>query len=143
MNYYDALKLSDGSGYHYVSQNRREGSHPVGYCSRIWPCPKECRSGCAACGGKGYIDKGEEHYKEHVHATAEEACECFRRYLIDGWRKEEYGDWTGCEVCDKPTKSGLTTRPPLGHGYALCAEHATLERLIELTPPVHQITASY
>lgn len=159
MNYYDALKLSDGSGYHYVSQNRRSGTHPVGYCSRIWPCP-ECgdfgKADCEACCGKGYIEKDEQH----VHATADEARECFRTYLMDGWREVEYGDWRGCEYlvptgesddmgggirvkCDKPTKKGLTSRPPLGHGYALCDEHCTYENLDTLTPSVGQITASY
>jgi len=138
MNYYDALRLEDGSGYHYVSQNRRHGTHPVGYC-RQW-----------------------HEDKSHVHATAEEARECFRRYLLDGAREETYADWTGCEglvaddpndlddmgctinrKCDKPTKTGLTTRPPLGHGHALCDEHRTHEMLERLTGPVGQITASY
>jgi hypothetical protein len=152
MNYYDALRLEDGSGYHYVSKNRREGTHPVGYCSRIQPCP-ECEDyrqpECEVCGQQGYIDKGEGWYKEHVHATADEARECFRRYLLDGQRDESYGDWTGCEAvidgekCDTPTKKGLTGRPPLGNGYAFCDEHRTPEQLEALTPTVGRITASY
>jgi len=116
VNYYAARKLEDGSGWHYTSANRRAGTHPVGYC--------------AEHGG---------------HETPEEACECFRRYLLDGWREETYGDWTGCEWegCDTPTKKGLTTRPPLGDGLALCDEHRTPENLEALTPSVGLITASY
>ena len=134
MNYYDALKLSDGSGYHYVSQNRRTGTHPVGYCSRYQD------------DGRGdVIDKGENWYREHVHATPAEARECFRRYLLDGQREESFGDWKGCEWegCDTPTKKGLTARPPLGRGFALCDEHRTPENLDALTPAVGRITASY
>jgi len=114
VNYYDARQIKDNGGWHYTSANRREGTHPVGYCA------------------------------EHPgHATADEARECFRRYLLDGQGEETYGDWTGCEVCDTPTKRGLTTRPPLGHGHALCDEHRTPEKLAELTPSVGTITASY
>lgn len=125
MNYYDALALSDGSGYHYVSQNRRSGTHPVGYCA-TW-----------------------HDDKTHVHATPEEARECFRRYLLDGSREESYSDWTGCEAiidgekCDTPTKKGLTARPPIGNGYALCDEHRTQEQLEALFGPIGQIAASY
>ena len=54
MNYYNAQELADGSGYHYVS-HRRSGTHPVGYCSLA--------------------------DDTHVHATADEARECFRQYL--------------------------------------------------------------
>lgn len=121
MNYYDALPLSDGSGWHYVQQNRRTGTHPVGYCRDHGP-----------------------------HETAEEARECFRRYLLDGAREESYADWTGCEApvggeerCDRPTKKGLTTRPPLGTGYALCDEHRTTEQLEKLAGRVGRIAASY
>jgi hypothetical protein len=118
MNYYNALQLETG-GWHYVSQNRREGTHPVGYCAQ-W-----------------------REDKTHVHATEEEARECFRRYLLDGQREEEYGDWTGCEVCDAPTKKGLTARPPLGNGFAFCDEHRTSEALAERVPAPGQIIASY
>ena len=148
MNYYDARQLSDGGGWHYTSLNRREGTHAVGYCSRFHPC-RECgdqgQPECPFCAGRGYVDLGEQHYKTHVHATAEEACECFRRYLLDGQHEEVYSDWTGCEWegCDTPTKRGLATRPPLGHGFALCNEHRTSENLEVLTAPIGQIVASY
>jgi hypothetical protein len=114
MNYYDARQLSDGSGWHYTSANRRSGTHPAGYCA------------------------------DHPgHATEDEARQCFRRYLLDGTREESYGDWTGCTICDTPTKKGLTERPPLGHGYPLCDEHRTSEQLAELVPAPGQIASSY
>jgi hypothetical protein len=133
VNYYDALQVSDGpmkGKWHYVSQNRREGTHPVGYCSRF--------------NGDG-TEKSDEEYHAHAHETADEARECFRRYLLDGSREESYSDWTGCEYegCDEPTKKGLTQRTPLGHGFALCDKHRTQEVLEELTGPIGQIVASY
>ncbi len=114
MNYYGARMLGDGSGWHYTSANRRSGTHAVGYCV--------------------------EHKS---HATEADAQDCFRRYLLDGQREESYADWTGCVVCDTPTKKGLTTRPPLGNGYPLCDQHRTPEKLEALVPAVGTITASY
>lgn len=117
MNYYDARPLADRSGFHFTARND-DRIFPVGYCASQHP------------------DTG--------HATPEEARECFRRYVLDGQREETYGDWTGCEFegCDTPTKKGMTTRPPLGNGHALCDEHRTPEILEQLTPPVGQIIAS-
>lgn len=152
MNYYDAKQVQSGpckGKWHYVSQNRREGTHPVGYCSRVRPCPDGCRfegeRSCNACGGKAYIEVSQQDFEAHAHDTADEARGCFRRYLLDGSREESYGDWTGCvyKDCDVPTKKGMTQRPPLGNGFALCDKHRTQEILEELTGPIGQIAASY
>lgn len=115
MNYYDARQRQDNKRWDYTRMNDGHIS-PVGYCGDA----------------------------DHAHDTAEAARECFARYLLDGWREENYGNWAGCAVCDVPTKKGLTTRPPLGHGYPLCDEHRTLEQLKQLAPTdAGQITASY
>lgn len=118
MNYYQARqkKGDDGEivGWHYTCSNDAIGIFPVGYCTEHEP-----------------------------HETAEEAEECFRRYLLDGQREVEYGDWSGCVVCDEPTKKGLGTRPPLGSDHHLCDEHRNAEMLKGLTPRPTTITASY
>jgi hypothetical protein len=113
MNYYEARKLKDGSGWHWTGMNDSQ-IFPAGNC-----------------------------HEHAAHETREEAERCFRRYLLDGQREESYGDWTGCEICDKPTKKGLTTRPPLGNGYPLCDEHRTPETLESLVSAPTQICASY
>lgn len=113
MNYYAARPVIDGSGFHYTVRND-DHIWPVGYC--------------------------EDH---PPHATEEEAQECFRSYLLDGQCDVDYEDWTGCKICDAPTKKGLTTRPPLGWEYPLCDEHRTPEQLEMLVPPIGRITASY
>jgi hypothetical protein len=147
MNYYDARKRQDNQRWEYTSANRRLGTHPVGYCAAWAACECAMRApayradpDCEICGGEGRVANPDYC---GGHDTAEEARECFTRYLLDGAREEDYGDWTGCEVCDTPTKKGMTTRPPLGNGHALCDEHRTPDQLRELTSTVGQITASY
>lgn len=113
MNRYNARQRQDNGKWDYTCMND----------GRIWPA--------------GYCGE-----LEHSHDTAQEARECFARYLLDGWREEEYGEWTGCEwvqnlgepPCDRPTNKGLTTRPPLGRGHALCDKHRTFNHLADLSP---------
>lgn len=147
MNYYDARQRESDGRWDYTSANRRTGTHPVGYCAERTACECVLRSpaygadpNCSVCGGDGRVLNPAYCGS---HDTPDEARECFTRYLLDGSREEDYGDWTGCEVCDKPTKKGLTTRPPLGDGHPLCDEHRTIGQLRALTKPVGQITASY
>lgn len=164
MNYYDARAIADTEDarrlgtvgkWHYTSANRRTGTHAVGYCSDWNDCP-DCEAprgfgdkDCKTCDGKGIVRKTDEELSSHAHDTPEEARACFRRYLLDGSDEESYADWSGCEAevdgekCDVPTKKGLTTRQPLGHGYPLCDEHRTKGQLERLAPGVGTITASY
>jgi hypothetical protein len=119
VNYYDARKLEDGSGWHYTSANRRLGTSPVGFCAQ-W-----------------------HEDKSHVHETEEEARECFRKYLISEITEVDYSDWTGCEVCDTPTKKGMKGVGGIGPSYSLCDEHRTAEQVDKLTEAPGQIVASY
>lgn len=153
MNYYDALQRSGDGRWDYTKTNDGR-TWPVGYCAAKIGC--ECATvengftadpGCERCHGSGWVDN-----PEHCggHDTAQKARECFARYQLDGWREEEYGNWAGCEAlidgekCDAPTKRGLATRPPLGHGFALCDEHRTFEDLKALAShDAGQICASY
>jgi hypothetical protein len=113
MNYYEARQTNDKTGWHYTCRND-DRIWPVGYCAEHDP-----------------------------HPTAEEAVQCFHRYLLDGQAEEQWADWTGCVVCDTPTKKGLTTRRPLGHAVPLCDEHRTPEVLAEQVDPPERIIASY
>lgn len=112
MNYYEARRLKDGSGWHFTGMND----------GRIWP--------------EGYC---RDHA---AHGTREEAEECFRAYLLDGQQEETYGSWGDCEVCGEPTKKGLTARPPHGAGFRLCDLHRTSKHLGWLVERPGQIFSS-
>jgi hypothetical protein len=114
MNYYDARERADHSGWHYTVM-RNGVVRPAGACADHPP-----------------------------HATEDEARDCFRAWLLEGARFDgTSSDWTGCKICDAPTKRYAETRPPLGNAFPLCDEHRTPEVLADLTPMPGQIMASW
>lgn len=147
MNYAEARKLEDGSGWHFTVRND----------DRIWT-HECCREEVVA----GLDDV--ERYRElgltlttedripgppHApHATREEAEACF-----NAWRRDPEGvklnahmlaDWTGCVVCDAPTKS-LATHNDIGRSYvgtALCDEHMTVENVLAQIKDITQVIYS-
>ena len=153
MNYYDARQRGEDGPWDFTCRND-DRIWAVGFCARRVPC--ECgtietayrpKEDCENCGGHGWVDN--PNYCGS-HETVEEARACFRSYLLADISEESYGEWTGCaayvngQKCDKPTKQGLETRPPLGESFALCDEHRTFECLRFLAAhDAGQITASY
>ena len=128
MNYYEArqVKTDDGSGsgiWHFTGFNRRP--RPDG---RFWPegCTADCR-----------------------HATPEEACQHYVQVQIDRGVQRHKCSWTPCQAegCDKPAQDVLAIGGPNGRDYALCEDHATDERAIEMYRASHRgsfsITSSY
>src|SRR4051794_5829060 len=102
--------------WHYTRMNDRK-VWPVGYCAEGGP--------------------------EHEHKNEQEARECFGRYLLDGAHEETYADWTGCHICDEPTKKGMAERQPLGQSFPLCSKHCTKETLSHCVGLPVQMVASY
>lgn len=146
MNYYEARRRESDGKWDWTRMN--DGRvWPVGFCAPKISCecvlrpphvPADpCEHGCE---GDGWVPSPDYCGS---HDTAAEARTCFRRYLLAEISEVDFGDWTGCVVCDAPTKKGLTTRPPLGESHALCDEHRTHEQVEKLTPVVSQITSSY
>lgn len=113
MNYYEARRKVDGSGWHYTCKNDWY-VWPVGYCREHEP-----------------------------HATKEEACDCYRKWLLDNHLRldgqeanaqhkcRECGEWTsGYAVCDSTI-------------VVLCDAHRTREVFEKHFPKVAQIISSW
>jgi hypothetical protein len=61
------------------------------------------------------------------HDTREEAYEHQRQRLLPRLRLDgQLGEWSGCRVCDAPTK-GYAEIPPMHFMEPLCDEHRTRE----------------
>lgn len=137
MNYYAARELKkDGihSGlWHYTCMN--DGNvWAVGYCSPWESCPNckdayPAESGCELCKGNGLVKSTNPCYG---HATANEACQHYKSYLldrlrIDGPKVEEWPkDKCAVDDCASEAKY-FSTIPGDYHHYELCEMHANKE----------------
>jgi hypothetical protein len=121
MNYYEPKQREDDGKWDFAcyndSQNR---TWPVGRCAR--------------------------HAPEERHDTPQEACECYRGYLLDEVLILEAGSTTskhkcvypGCEeYTDKVAKAGPYIR------YILCDEHRTKAVVAEMTADLGSFFGSY
>lgn len=105
MRHLTAAQREDGTGWHYVSMNRR-GGHPLGDCANHAP-----------------------------HATEAEARECYGEYLRSQVYLDERGRWSwgGCDVkgCPNPSQRAARCRADAYVMAMLCDEHWTVEDAIK------------
>lgn len=148
MNYQEARKLEDGSGWHMTVRND----------DRIWT------HSCCRDPGPPATDEDVEKYgyklgeptlgKPHApHATREEAEDCYHEWRLRQIREtvefsdEVFGDWQGCKapgahsryhgedraVCDTPTKGGARYRDDHHPEHvALCPDHRSIDVVLAL-----------
>ena len=130
MNYYKARQRKDGR-WDYTCMN---DGHilPVGYCSPYREPNGEWYWNQNSI--KKYQAEKEFHH-EDGHATEDEACECYRKYLLDTTLLLGHCSASTqhkCRVCDKWTNRYATVDG--GHIYNLCEEHnnrVEVEKLFE------------
>lgn len=86
MNHYRAAQRELDGRFDYVCGNQRTGTYPIGYCAG-WKEVKDFGSvGILTAGLSSEIEglrPHQEKYHRDGHATEAEACECYRRYLLD------------------------------------------------------------
>ncbi|MEN6550031.1 MAG: hypothetical protein ABFE07_28650 [Armatimonadia bacterium] len=125
MNYYQPCQLANADGspsgvWHYTKKWGSEGVlMPIGYCAQ---------------GGA-----------EHAHKSAEEACECYKTYLLDQARYNlavSPSSRPRCRVLSCPHYTGEAAE--IDHIlYALCPEHMNRKTLSEVFGEVGQGCASW
>ena len=133
MNYYKPLQRESDKRWDYTCSNRRTGIHPIGYC-RKWkafePSPYLTEEMCQRENQKlaPFISK----FHSDGHATYEEACACYKEYLLD--HRMERGlhpdEQRKCKVCGAWTQ--VTIQVNYSGRYDLCEQHATLEEVAKL-----------
>lgn len=133
MNYLCALQRKSNGRWDY-SRN----SVPCGYCRRYVPIPEDGKvvpiEIASAENARMLPLIGNFHVDGH--ATKEEACECYKRYLLDTrlrLRPEEPADASQqnrYEVCRKFTACHASVGPY--RMFMLCPEHQTREHVASL-----------
>lgn len=124
MNYYKARQRQTDGRWDYTVGN--DGHvRPVGYCGKFsdkypFHVSEEYLNEIRATAHKHHTDG---------HATAEEACECYRQYLLDHHLRLK-GDWKDtqhqCEACGAWTS--LYAEIDMRY-YNLCEQHNNLEEV--------------
>ena len=137
MNYYEALQRQTDMRWDYTRRNDGQ-VRSIGYCSGWQESTEDELVERLGEFGKHAFASQEgrrvhrECYHEDGHATKEEACECYKRYLLDNDVNLEFGTTEDtqhrCEVegCENWTQTVamMNTRT-----YDLCDEHRNVEAL--------------
>lgn len=136
MNYRQALKRQADGRWDYTSTNNGR-SHAIGYCAGPPNMASFERLGIHV--PESDRQKWEEHAaKFHTdgHATEEEACECYRQYILDQRCRETHhpDEQRKCEICATWTDGGFIVGGY--HIHELCQEHRNRESLDKVFPGV-------
>lgn len=135
MNYFAARQRESDKRWDYTCKN--DGTiWPVGYCGG-W---REPQTGLLTPEQvQQWVSQAAPHrHKFHLdgHATAEEACDCYKQYLLDFDLRlggEALNTQRKCEVCGAWTSRFAR----VGHRtWFLCDEHRTREHVEALFGPV-------
>ena len=125
MNYFGARQRESDRRWDFTQ--KRDGSiWPVGYCS-----------------GKSEFSGSHED----GHASADEACACYRKYLLETSARfdEDRAASNTQHRCEAPDCTEWTSGVGMvddTYRWWLCAQHRTHEMLEKLMPPVWTITSS-
>lgn len=129
----------------YYRSRQRESDHRWDYTckqnQKVWPI--------GYCSGQSVEGPNAHKYHSDGHATAEEADECYRRYLLDNEIQFSSGEGSRVlHVCQYPGCEEFTAGiAEVGCGpcaiYHLCNEHRTKEVVAELFKGPGLIIASF
>lgn len=126
MNYDEARQIESG-GWHWTTMNDRK-------VRTAWPCLRYV-------GPEKPLERmmnatPDDFERCAPHATREEAERHWYDACLEAVEESNFGDWSGCRVCDAPTKKGLGN-PQMSRAFhvdPLCDEHRTKETLSSLHP---------
>lgn len=141
MNYYEALQRESDKRWDYTRRNDGR-TWAIGYCRGWIETPHEdlveqygADQGEMFHKAQEECREFQEHYHDDGHETSEEACECYKRYLLDNQVRLEFGTTANtqhrCEMkdCDAWTQKLAMVEH---RTYHLCDDHRNVESLREL-----------
>lgn len=142
MNHYSARQRKDGR-YDYTRANKRLGIFPVGYCAGFLEPEEFERVGIHLPDrDKELQEKFRDKYHKDGHETADEACECYRQYLIDHESRflKHSDELRKCEICGEWTDTMVMVGQ--SRMYELCENHQDDESIEKVMPKIGEIWGS-
>ena len=134
MNFLKPRQRQSDQRWDYTCANDNQKScYAIGYCAPYRPWTDEQRERIG-----GYItdemvaasEATAHKHHEDGHATPEEACECYKQYLLDHethYEGHKQEPWSPCDICQKRTPNAVMVS---GWTKAhLCDEHRNRECL--------------
>lgn len=110
------------------------GGAPTGYCHAPNDPAEYERLGIHVSEHELQLwEQFKDKYHTDGHATADEACECYKQFLLDNrlhLDNKQENQQSRCQVCKEFTQ-GLATVGPY-RMFILCDEHRTRETVTEL-----------
>ena len=88
MNYYGPRQRESDGRFDYTVANRRSGTRAIGYCTEFRLVGAESLPEEIIAQANARIEKHKAKYHTDGHATADEACACYKEYLLDCWEDE-------------------------------------------------------
>jgi len=116
MNYYQAKQRKSDNKWDYTRNNR-----PTGYCCEYKEIDPKVIP-ITEAQQKEYRDTSHKHHV-NGHASEEEACECYKQYLLDHQlilNKKMSNQQLKCRVCDQWTQGFAEVHCSM---FVLCPEH--------------------
>lgn len=131
MNYYKARQRKSDGRWDFSCSND-DVIFPVGYCHEFAELDKDPIVGKTfSAERKRILYAHQSKYHTDGHATEEEACACYKSYLIDN-SFQLYADTENlrkCQVCGAWTQSRVNIGFGVQQTFTLCPEHATPEKV--------------
>lgn len=153
MNLYAPIERMDGR-WQMCAYAAHTGLHAIGYCAGLRVVPDTIRRALGHTERTAVDDAigrgAAGHFHTNGHATADDARECYRQYLLDFalWCRPiedgavaDLGEPFCCYVCDQPAR----TFAQIGHDWwhaALCQPHATRDTVATMFTLKHLPTSS-
>jgi hypothetical protein len=131
-----AQRESGGRWDYTVEVNGK--AEPAGYCAgwREVTAADEARAPGLLRDQEKFLRPHQAKFHKDGHATLEEACACFRGYLLDTTRRATSKELHPCDFpgCLCRTDAGVVVDGELR--WKLCKPHRTREAFEQLMPPV-------
>ena len=141
MNYYGPRQREKDKKWDYTCRND-DYIYPVGYCRPYKEPDPKTEPWWHENSIKKYQAQKDKHHGDG-HNSSEEACACYRRYLLDTtlYLDGHFGDtWHKCVVCGELTDG--YAQVDNGSMYNLCDTHRTKETVETLFGDVGEIWSS-
>ncbi len=129
MNYYTAKQRKLDEKWDYTVNNM-----PIGYCQE-YKDPDDYPDWLKKCMRQAEIDRirsFKDKHHTHGHTTQEEACNCYKEYMLDNYLsvgREDSSSQHKCKKCNEWTQ-GLAGVGGY-HLWNLCEKHQTREIISE------------